>query len=582
MNKNIKLLSGNEAVARGAYEAGVKVATAYPGTPSTEILETIINEYKTIYAEWSINEKVALEVASGASFAGARALVAMKHVGLNVASDPLFSISYTGVKGGLVIVSADDPGMHSSQNEQDNRIYARFAKIPLLEPADSQECKELVKEAFKISEEFDTPVLLRLTTRISHSSSPVILNEPEQCVIKGYEKQFAKYNLLPINARKRHILVEERFKKLQQFAENFKYNVIENGKGSVGYITDGVSYQYLKEILPDAPVLKLSFVYPLPINLIREFIRSFEKVYIVEELEPFIEDEIKKEGINVYGKNIIPICFELTPDILYEGITKKKKEVITVDNITLPPRPPVLCPGCPHRGFFYVANKMKLSVTGDIGCYTLGALPPLNAMDTCVCMGASIGNAHGIEKAGDTSTQKKLIAVIGDSTFLHSGITGLINAVYNKGNIKIAILYNYTTAMTGHQPHPASKTDSTTSIIDMKALCYACGVKNVMEVDAFNIKEIEDGLKNILNSPGPAVFIVKGPCPFVDKSIIQDALKVYEEDCIDCEVCLHLGCSAISAIDFAKNGKVVIDERLCIGCKLCEQVCPVDAIRTNN
>lgn len=572
----IELLSGNEAIARGAYEAGVKVATAYPGTPSTEILETIINNYKEIYAEWSINEKVALEVAIGASMAGARAIVCMKHVGLNVAADPLFSLSYTGVKGGVVIVTADDPNMHSSQNEQDNRMYAKFAKIPLLEPSDSQECKDLIKEAFKISEQFDTPVLFRVTTRISHTSCPVKLEEPQKTTVKGYEKQFTKYNLLPVNARKRHLFVEERLKKLQEFSEQFSYNVIEEGKGKIGFITSGISYQYTREIFPDAPVLKLAFTYPVPINLVKKFINSVDRVYVIEELEPFLETEIKKEGLNVEGKNIIPICFELNPDIIDEKVNNHKKDIISIDGVNLPVRPPVLCPGCPHRGFFYIAGKMKLYVTGDIGCYTLGALPPLNAMDTCICMGASISNAHGIEKSGDSNTKNKLIAVIGDSTFMHSGITALINTIYNKGITKIAILYNNTTAMTGHQPHPATKSFDENGTIDLKTLCHACGVKKVVEVDAFDLEQIKSALKEILALPEPAVIIVKGPCIFTDKSIFKEPFFVNEEECVGCKVCLHLGCPAISATDFSKNGTVKIDQMLCIGCTLCQQVCPVD------
>lgn len=572
----IELLSGNEAIARGAYEAGVKVATAYPGTPSTEILETIINNYKDIYAEWSINEKVALEVGIGASMAGARAIVCMKHVGLNVAADPLFSLSYTGVKGGVVIVTADDPNMHSSQNEQDNRMYAKFAKIPLLEPSDSQECKDLIKEAFKISEEFDTPVLFRVTTRISHTSSKVRLSEKEVVALKGYEKQFSKYNLLPINARKRHLFVEERLKKLQLFADQFPYNVMEEGQGKVGFITSGISYQYTREIFPNSPVLKLTFTYPPPLNLIKKFINSVEKVYVIEELEPFLEAEIKKEGLKVEGKSAIPICFELNPDIIDEEVNHNKRDTISIDKVNLPVRPPVLCPGCPHRGFFYIARKMKLYVTGDIGCYTLGALPPLNSMDSCICMGASIGNAHGIEKSDDTNTKGKLIAVIGDSTFMHSGITGLINTVYNKGITKVVILYNYTTAMTGHQPHPAVKNSSDQGVIDLKTLCLACGVKKVVEIDAFNLDQIENTLKEIIKLSEPAVLIIKGKCIFIDKSIFKEPLFVNIEECVGCKACLYLGCPAISATDFSKNGTVRIDEMLCVGCTLCQQVCPVE------
>jgi indolepyruvate ferredoxin oxidoreductase, alpha subunit len=575
-----ELLSGNEAVARGAYEAGVKVATAYPGTPSTEILETIIEKYKDIYSEWSVNEKVALEVAAGASFAGARALVCMKHVGLNVAADPLFSLSYTGVNGGLVIVSADDPSLHSSQNEQDNRLYAKFAKIPLFEPSDSQECKDMVKEAFQVSEKYDTPVLVRLTTRVSHSFSIVELQPPQLHPPKGYVKNFPKYNLLPMNARKRRIFVEERLKNLAQYSDESPFNIIFDGEGEIGYITSGISYQYVREVFPNAPVLKLGISFPLPINLIKSFISRYKKIYIVEELEPFIESQIKNEGYyEVVGKEVIPICFELNPDIIGEKLNNTKREVITLGDISLPVRPPVLCPGCPHRGFFYLVNKMKLNVTGDIGCYTLGALPPLNAMDTCVCMGASITNAIGIEKAGDKVAQGKLIAVIGDSTFIHSGITGLIDAVYNKSNIKVAILYNYTTAMTGHQPHPATTNPSNGKAVDLKALCQACGVEKVYEVDAFDLEQIKTSLQEMLSVNEPAVLIVKGPCIFVDKSAISEPLEVYDEECVGCKVCLHLGCPAISAVDFSKNGKVVISPGLCTGCTLCQQICPTDAIK---
>jgi len=450
-----KLLSGNEAIAQGAYEADCRVACAYPGTPSTEILENIAR-YPDIYAEWSTNEKVALDIVSGACFAGVRALTAMKHVGLNVAADTFFSISYSGVTGGLLIVSCDDPAMHSSQNEQDNRHYAKATKVPMLEPSDSQEAKDFVKLGFNLSEEFDTPVLLRMTTRISHSKSIVEIGKREEHPPKGYKKDVKKRLLIPANARERHKIVEERLRKLEIYSNEFPYNRIEWGDKSLGIITSGISYQYAREVFPDASFLKLSMTYPVPKNLVQKFAANVTKLYVIEEGDPFLEDEIKALGINVIGKEKVPICGELDPSILRGsfGLKAKVRGRRTTKSISL--RPPILCPGCPHRGVFYVINKLKLYAPGDIGCYALGALPPLNAMDTCISMGASIGNAFGIEQALDDKISDKVVAVIGDSTFFHAGIPSLIDIVYNKGKTTVIILDNLTTAMTGHQEHPGT------------------------------------------------------------------------------------------------------------------------------
>ncbi|TES92803.1 MAG: indolepyruvate ferredoxin oxidoreductase subunit alpha [Candidatus Cloacimonadota bacterium] len=569
------LLSGNEAVARGAYEGGCHFAAAYPGTPSTEILENIIKYKDVIYCEWSTNEKVALEVATGASFAGARVLAVMKHVGLNVAADPFFSLSYIGTTGGIIIVSADDPGMHSSQNEQDNRHYARAAKVAMLEPSDSQETKEFTRLGFEISEEFDTPLLLRMSTRLCHSKTIVELGERKEVPIKGYKKDIKKRLVLPAHARLRHIYVEERLKKLTEYAENFEYNRVELNDKSIGIITSGISYQYAKEVLPDASFLKLSFTYPLPFRLIKEFSEKVKKLYVIEENDPFLEKEIKAQGIKVIGKKIIPITGELNPSIISEAFGKKKKTVVIKKKPTLPPRPPALCPGCSHTPVFYTINKLKLSATGDIGCYTLGALPPLNAMDTCVDMGASLGNAFGMQKVLGKKSAQKIVAVIGDSTFFHSGITPLIDIVYNKGVTTVLILDNRITAMTGHQEHPGTgKTlmGEETVTIEIEAVVRACGVKNVFVVDPYKLKELKKIIKREVARQEPSVIIARRPCMLLllRKKEVWEPYYVAEEECIGCKICLQLGCPAISMED----EKAVINELFCVGCGVCAQLCP--------
>ena len=573
-------LSGNQAVARGAYEGGCHVATAYPGTPSTEILENIA-QYKEIHSEWCTNEKVALEVASGASFGGARALTAMKHVGLNVAADPLFSLSYIGATGGLVIVSADDPGMHSSQNEQDNRNYAKFAKIPLLEPSDSQEAKDLTILAFKISEEFDTPVLLRLTTRISHSSGIVELGEREEVPVKAYEKDIKKRIILPAHARKRHPVVEERLLKLKEYSNTFPYNRIEEGDRSIGIISDSVSYQYAKEVFPDATILKLTMTWPMPDELIRKFASMVDKIYVIEENDPFIEEYVRLMGIDVVGKEKIPLCGELNPYIVGVSLGKYEEKK-TMDKSELPPRPPGLCPGCPHTGVFNVIRKLKLIATGDIGCYTLGALPPLNALDTCVEMGASIGNAYGIQLAmKDDKKRKKVVGVIGDSTFFHSGVTGLMNIFYNRGITTIIILDNRTTAMTGHQGHPGTgKTlmGEPGNEIKIESLVKGMGIEHVYTVNPYNLEEITEVLKREIQREEPSVIVAKAPCALLPevRKAPKKPFTVIADKCTGCKVCLKVGCPAIS-FDKEKN-IAIIDKFYCTGCTLCTQVCPFDAI----
>jgi indolepyruvate ferredoxin oxidoreductase alpha subunit len=570
------LLSGNEAVARGAYEGGVKVATAYPGTPSTEILEQIA-KYKEIYCEWSTNEKVALEVALGASYGGARALTAMKHVGLNVAADPLFSASYIGATGGLVIVSCDDPGMHSSQNEQDNRHYARSAKIPLLEPSDSQEAKDFTKLAFEISEKFDTPVLLRLTTRISHSKSVVKLGERQNIPVKGYKKDFLKRVLLPAVARKRHVFVEERMLELKKYAEEFPFNKIEEGKSKIGVITSGVSYQYAKEVFPDGWFLKLSFSYPLPEKLIRKFASLVKEIYIVEENDPFLETEIKAMGIKVTGKDKVPIIGELNPTILRRsfGLEKEKKEY---DLPRIPTRPPALCPGCPHTPVYYALSRLKVIITGDIGCYTLGALPPLNTTDSCAEMGASISNALGLEKALEGTEHPKIVAIIGDSTFLHSGITPLIDIVYNKGTSTVIILDNSTTAMTGHQDHPGTGRTlmgEETIKVSLEKICKAIGIKHTYLVDPYNVRQTKEIINREIHRTEPSVIITQRPCVLLFRGKKWTPAQINPELCTNCKVCLKLGCPAISL----RDEKLSIDEFLCTGCEVCIEICPLKAIK---
>ncbi len=594
----IKLLSGNEALAWGAYHAGVKVATAYPGTPSTEILENLAR-FEDIYAEWSPNEKVAMEVALGAAYGGVRSLVSMKHVGLNVASDPFMAASITGVRTGMVIISADDPGIHSSQNEQDNRHYAKLAKVPTLEPSDSQEAYEFMTYAYEISEEFDTPVLLRTTTRISHSKSVVNLNRRHEPTTKpGFQHDMTKYVMLPAHARIRHTQVEQRLTKLESYAETFPLNQLIPGERRLGIISSGVAYQYAREVFPKASFLKLGMCYPLPQNLIRNFASKVDRLIVIEELDPFLEENIKVMGIKVSGKEFIPRIGELNPDVIEAGgqssglLSKsppKQKPNIPSE---LPKRPPLLCPGCSHTGIFFVLSTLgqrsvlpkakdkktkapKLVITGDIGCYTLGALPPLSAMDTTACMGASIGQALGIEKAG---VRDKIIALIGDSTFLHSGITGLVDAVYNQARITLLILDNGTTAMTGHQEHPGTGITAQgkeTASVELEGLVRGIGVSNVKVVDAFNLKGLRNSLKNALDSPELSVIIVRGECSVrVRRSSEPRAIDI--ERCNQCSICLLLGCPAIQS----DTEHLYISPTLCVGdvCGMCQQLCPRQAI----
>lgn len=571
-----KLMLGNEAVARGAYEAGVTVATAYPGTPSTEITENIA-KYDEIYSEWSPNEKVALEVAIGASIAGARAICSMKHVGLNVAADPLFTASYTGVNGGLVIMVADDPGMHSSQNEQDSRFYARSSKTPLLEPSDSQECKDYVKEAFEISEKFDCPVIVRLTTRIAHSQSVVEIGNKSDYSIKEYKKDFDKYVMMPAMARKRHIEVEKRMAALREFSDNLSLNVIEWGNKNIGIITSGIAYQYAREAFGDVSYLKIGMVYPLPEKLISDFAKEVKTIYVIEELEPFIENQINRMGIKATGKKLLPVTGEYSAALIKEKLLGKKGFQGKTPDEPVPVRPPVMCPGCPHRGMFYVLKKLKLNVSGDIGCYTLGALAPTESMDTCVCMGASIGMAHGMEKAQGADFGKKTVAVLGDSTFIHSGITGLIDIVYNKGNTTVLILDNSITGMTGHQHNPTTGftiKGEPARQVDLFQLAKAVGVDRVKIADPFDIKEFENVVREEVNADEPSVIISKRPCVLLKGVKYQGAQRIDLQKCKKCKRCLTIGCPAI--VD--KGDCIEINEAICVGCRLCTKVCNFNAI----
>lgn len=574
-----KLLTGNEAIARGAFEAGVTVAAAYPGTPSTEILENIAG-YPEIYAEWSPNEKVALEVGIGASIAGARVLVAMKHVGVNVAADPLLTLAYTGVNGGLVLVSADDPGMHSSQNEQDNRYYAKFAQIPLLEPSDSQEAKEMLIEAYRLSEQFDTPVLFRTTTRVAHSQSLVELGEREEVPLKEYVKNAQKYVMLPAHGRMRHPIVEERREKLALYNETSAFNRIERGSSKIGIITSGIAYQYVKEAVPEASVLKLGMTYPLPKKLISSFVDSVETCYVVEELEPFLEEQLKAWGLKVIGKELFPRVGELSSELVAAKLNQgqSQHEVAASSAAPIPVRPPVLCPGCPHRGVYYVINKLRLKVAGDIGCYTLGATPPLSSMDTCICMGASISGALGMEKARGKEFARGLVAVIGDSTFMHSGMTGLVDVVYNGGTTTTLILDNSTTAMTGHQDHPATGMTlgkKQFKQIDLEQLVRALGVERVQVVDPYDLKAVEEALKTEVAIEEPSVIIFKRPCVLLKGHAPEGCVTVEQEKCKACGMCRKLGCPAL----VFKGDKPAVNATLCNGCGLCIQVCRFGAIR---
>jgi indolepyruvate ferredoxin oxidoreductase alpha subunit len=573
---NRLLLSGNEALARGAYEAGVLFAAAYPGTPSTEILEALAT-YEEVDCQWSPNEKVALEVAIGASMCGARSLVAMKHVGLNVASDALMTLSYTGIKGGLVVVSADDPGMHSSQNEQDNRNYAKFAKIPMLEPSDSEEARLFVQRAFEMSERLDTPVLLRMTTRISHSKSvvrPGIRKELNREL--SFEKDPAKYVMVPANARLRHTLVEKRLERLSALSDRTPINRIEKGTKALGIITSGVAYQYCKEVCPEASYLKLGMSYPLPAKRIREFARMVKKLVVVEELDPFVEEQVKAMGLKVHAKPAELRCGELNPELVREILTGKKSR--RESQVLGGGRPPVMCAGCGHRGVFYVLSRLKVSVTGDIGCYTLGALPPLSSLDTCICMGAAIGNAAGMSRVLPPEKRKKVVAVIGDSTFLHAGMPGLMDMAYNRTRGTVIILDNSTTAMTGRQDHPGTGRTlkgTETKTVDYERLCLALGADSVRTVDPYNLGDVEGAIRAAMEEEGLSVIVSRRECILLSRVRYAAALRLDSEKCTRCRLCLRLGCPAITMKD---DGTIEIDGLACNGCGMCRQVCRVEAI----
>lgn len=574
-----KLMLGNQAVARGLYEAGVKVVSSYPGTPSTEITECASAYPKEeIYCEWAPNEKVACEVAIGASVAGARSFCAMKHVGLNVAADPLYTASYTGVSGGLVVAVADDPGMHSSQNEQDSRNHAIGAKLPMLEPSDSAECKEFTKLAYKLSEEFDTPVLLRLSTRVSHSQSKVEEEEEEREDIpnKEYVKNPQKYVMMPAFAKPKHVVVEERTRKLTEYAETTPLNRVEMADTKIGVITSGVSYQYAKEALGDkASYLKLGLVNPLPEKLIRDFAAKVQTLYIIEELDPVIENHVRKLGINCIGKEKFTLIGEYSQSYLREKILGETTDTLSFGE-NVPVRPPVMCAGCPHRGVFYTLKKLNCVVSGDIGCYTLGAAAPLQAMDTTICMGASISGLHGMNKA-DKSGENRRVAVIGDSTFIHSGVTGLINIAYNGSDSTVIVLDNSITGMTGHQNNPANGKDiygDPANAVDLEALCKAVGINRVRAVDPYKMWEVEEAVKEELTVSEPSVIISRRPCALLKTVKHNPPLKVETDKCVGCKQCLKIGCPAISM----KDGKSVIDHTQCVGCGICEEMCKPHAI----
>ncbi len=573
----VKIMLGNEAIARGAYEAGVKVSAAYPGTPSTEISENIVN-YPEIYAEWSPNEKVAMEVAIGASISGVRSMASMKHVGVNVASDPLYTISYAGVNGGLVLVAADDPGLYSSQNEQDSRCVARAAIVPVLEPSDSAEAKEFTKLAFELSEKYDTPIILRTTTRLSHSQGPVELCDRVEVEDKVYERNAAKFVMMPGNAKNRHLYVEERMKRLAEDGCDFAINKAEYNDTSIGFITSGIPYQYVKEACPNASVLKLGMVHPLPKKLIQEFASKVDKLYIFEELEPVIEEQVRSWGIEAVGKEIFTIQGEYSANMLRRVLLKEEPAKEAAAQV--PARPPILCPGCPHRSVFSVLNKLKIHAAGDIGCYTLGAVAPLNVIDTTVCMGASISTVHGMEKAKGKDYIKNWVAVIGDSTFMHTGVNSLMNMVYNQGTGTVMILDNSTTGMTGHQDHAApGKTlmGETVPAINIFKLCQALGIKHVTEVNAFDTAELERIVKEETARDEVSVIITKSPCVLLKGNVFPNVCKPIPEKCKKCGACLRPGCPALTK---QADGTVAIDTTMCNGCGLCKSLCKFDAIET--
>lgn len=572
-----QLMLGNAAVARGLYEAGCSVASSYPGTPSTEITEEAA-KYDAIYCEWAPNEKVAMETAFGACLAGKRSFCGMKHVGLNVAADPLFTISYTGVNAGMVIAVADDAGMHSSQNEQDSRHYAIAAKVPMLEPSDSAEALAFAKRAYEISEEFDTPVILKMCTRVSHSQSLVELGERTE-VEKPYEKNIAKYVMMPGNAIRRHPVVEERTRKLTEFAETCDLNRVEMGGTSMGVLTSSTSYQYVKEVFGDSvSVLKLGMVNPLPVKLILDFASKVDKLVVVEELDSIIEDHCRKLGLKVWGKNVLPLEGEFSQNLVAAKLGGTVHTGKTLED-AIPPRPPVMCAGCPHRGLFYTLNKNKCTVLGDIGCYTLGAVAPLSAMDMTLCMGGSISGIHGFNKARGEETEGKTVAVIGDSTFMHSGMTDLANIAYNQSNSTVIILDNSITGMTGHQQNPTTgyniKGDPAGKI-DLESLCKAMGFNRVRVVDPYDLKACDQAVKEELAANEPSVIISRRPCALLKYVKHNAPLAVNKDKCIGCKSCMKIGCPAISI----KEGKAWVDNTLCVGCGVCEQLCPVGAFES--
>ena len=577
------VMSGNEAFARAAFEAGVGVASAYPGTPSTEILENII-QYDRIDASWAPNEKVSVEVGIGASMGGARTMVTMKHVGVNVAADPLFTFSYTGVRGGFVLVVADDPEMHSSQNEQDSRHYARFAKVPMFEPSDSQEALDFTRLAFDVSERFDTPVLVRSTTRISHSKAVVTLGEPLADLPEtGLLRDPAKFVMLPGNARRRHPVIEQRLEEMAEWSAGQEFNRIEEGSGELGIITAGVAYQYAREAFPEAGFLKLGLVHPLPKQLIRDFAARYRTLYVIEELDPFIEEQVRAMGIEVVGKDKVPICGELSAGRLRQAFGLEELPAEQVEE-SLPPRPPNMCPGCPHRGVFYALNRLKAFVTGDIGCYTLGFMPPLSAMDTCICMGASVGNATGLAKVLDDQEKQQVVGVIGDSTFLHTGVNGLMDMVYNDSTATLIILDNSTTGMTGRQDHPGtgySLKGHKAYQVDLEALCRSIGVRHVTTVDPYEMDETRRIIKAAMDAPEVAVVITRRPCVLIKHDVLEKKPPLYidADKCTACKACLKLGCPAIEwePGEGEKKGVAKVDKLLCTGCGICEQVCKFGA-----
>ncbi len=570
-----KLMIGNQAVAAGLHDGGLGVVSSYPGTPSTEITE-FLSTYDDLHSEWAPNEKVACEVAYGASLAGARSACAMKHVGLNVAADPLFTLSYTGVNGGMVICVADDPAMHSSQNEQDSRHYAIAAKVPMLEPADSAEAYEFARSAFELSEQFDTPVILRMCTRIAHSQSIVETGEAVPAVLRDYEKNPAKYIMMPGNAIKRHPVVEARTEAIRAFAENCIYNKVEYNSEEVGIITSGTSYMYVKEVLPEASVLKIGMPNPLPVDLIREFASKVNKLYVIEELDPIIETHVRALGIEVTGKELFSALGEFSQQTVAAAFGKPAPKCTGADS-AIPNRPPMMCAGCPHRGMFYTLAKNKITVHGDIGCYTLGAVPPLSALDSTLCMGASISGLHGFNAARGSDAEKKSVAVIGDSTFMHSGMTGLVNVAYNSTNSTVIILDNSITGMTGHQQNPTTgfniKGDPAAKV-DLEALCRALGINRVRVVDPYDLKACDTAIREELAAEEPSVIISRRPCVLLKSVKAAPSLNVDADKCRSCKRCMGLGCPAISMHD----GKAKIDNTLCVGCGVCKQLCAFDAI----